>query len=397
MLPVEILLFLSLTPITAHVIPIPFRSRDLPAPVLPGPGTPLESVANSLLSAATSTDGLFTIGPEATTLASSPDPLKTGPTSSQKTTGTRFGTDHATATGTATGTAATKSSSSGSDTDPEGSSSIGTRTGSAAAQSTLPGPSSGSGSGSGSTTTNSANPTTTGDSRSSGNGNNGGEGGSSSTSGSDPNSTDPSSSNPNSSSDPSSPSSSSTNHGKTTNLSTGEVVVAVILPVFGLLVALFLLLRFCPPFNKKYREWRQKRLNRSAYRRALNDPLMSFHPRSRIPRPFSFGFSTPSTTQQIESRPLNGAAAARTNDSGSRSQRQNNKTNGSTGGAIGVAVPMPVSGKSRHGHNRSISHARTMSSISEESEGLYEDARSERGQSPERNRDETRDGDGGGD
>jgi hypothetical protein len=147
-------------------------------------------------------------------------------------------------------------------------------------------------------------------------------------------------------------------------LSPGEIAAAVILPVSALLLTLCLLFGFCQPLRKRYTTWRQTRLERSAYRRALDDPVMSSfslprHSRGRlgmdslINRPLSFGFSRPAA-QRIERKPLNWDAS-RIGE------------NGILG--IGVAVPLGAAHEREHGsHSRTHSHARTMSSISERSE-----------------------------
>ncbi|KAI1627267.1 hypothetical protein EDD37DRAFT_662984 [Exophiala viscosa] len=146
---------------------------------------------------------------------------------------------------------------------------------------------------------------------------------------------------------------------RSSNLSPGELAAVVILPVLALLAVLFLVVRFCPPVRKQYGYWRQQQREDRAYRRQLDDPVMSFNGLGlgdvdSLVRRFSFGFQKPET-QSIRRKPLTWEAG-RIGTGGVR--------------AIGMAVPM---GGSEHEHRRSLSI------ISEESDitDHYEDVRSE--------------------
>lgn len=121
--------------------------------------------------------------------------------------------------------------------------------------------------------------------------------------------------------------------------------------MLALLVLLFLLFRYNKPLREKFSAWRQQRLEKSAYRRALDDPVLSFGMRQSgnpglgigdvqsLIRPLSFGFSNPRRPfPKVQRKPLNWDAA-QIGD------------NGST--AIGMAVPMPFTQHSRSGSESS--------------------------------------------
>ncbi|EXJ92809.1 hypothetical protein A1O3_01363 [Capronia epimyces CBS 606.96] len=141
-------------------------------------------------------------------------------------------------------------------------------------------------------------------------------------------------------------------------LSPAETAVTVIFPVLALIGIAFFLWRYCPPLRRRYTDWRQQRLEHRAYRRALDDPVLSFGVREKglglgmgdveqLMRPLSFGFQTPQR-QGIRRKPLNWDAGRVGADGIS---------------AIGMAVPMGE-------------HSRTGSQSSEESHATrYEDGR----------------------
>jgi hypothetical protein len=148
----------------------------------------------------------------------------------------------------------------------------------------------------------------------------------------------------------------------------------VILPVLALLALLFLLFRYNKSLREKYSTWNQTRLERSAYRRALDDPILSFGMRQqdnqglgmgdveqliRPFRPLSFGFSNPRRPFPRQQRkPL---------------QWDPSRVGGDTASAIGMAVPLPAG-----------QHSRSVSEVSEDSDiyggedrpgSRYQDAR----------------------
>ncbi|OAP60310.1 hypothetical protein AYL99_05312 [Fonsecaea erecta] len=155
-------------------------------------------------------------------------------------------------------------------------------------------------------------------------------------------------------------------------LSPGEIAAAVILPVLALAAILFLLFRFCDPLRERYTAWRQERIERSAYRRALDDPILSFgiHQQNgrdldglgmgdveQLVRPLSFGFRNPQRQiPSIRRKPLNWDPA---------------RVGGQGASSIGMALPMPT------GHRpRSLSEISEVSDISSDAEARYQDARS---------------------
>ncbi|OAL38271.1 hypothetical protein AYO20_02330 [Fonsecaea nubica] len=155
-------------------------------------------------------------------------------------------------------------------------------------------------------------------------------------------------------------------------LSPGEIAAAVILPVIASAALLFLVFRFCKPLREKFQAWRQERLDRSAYRRALDDPVLAFGMRQQSDRgsngfrvsdedqsarPLSFGFRNPQRQYpSIKRKPLTWDAA---------------RIGGQGASSIGMAIPMPL------GHRpRSLSEISEVSDISSDGEARYEDARS---------------------
>ncbi|KIY00898.1 uncharacterized protein Z520_03564 [Fonsecaea multimorphosa CBS 102226] len=155
-------------------------------------------------------------------------------------------------------------------------------------------------------------------------------------------------------------------------LSPGEIAAAVILPVLALAALLFLLFRFCNPLRERYSVWRQERLERSAYRRALDDPILSFgmHQQNgrgldglgmgdveQLVRPLSFGFRHPQRQYpSIKRKPLNWDAA---------------RIGGQGASSIGMAIPGPIGQRPR-----SLSEMSGVSDVSSDAEGRYQDARS---------------------
>jgi hypothetical protein len=128
----------------------------------------------------------------------------------------------------------------------------------------------------------------------------------------------------------------------------------VILPILALLALLILLFRYNKPLRDKFQTWQQQRREQSAYRRALNDPVLSFGMRqngvqglgigdvealiqTKKPRPLSFGFSNPR-------RPF------------PRQQRKPVPA-GSDAAGIGIAISEPPG-----------QHSRTISEVSEDSD-----------------------------
>ncbi|ETI22731.1 hypothetical protein G647_06807 [Cladophialophora carrionii CBS 160.54] len=159
------------------------------------------------------------------------------------------------------------------------------------------------------------------------------------------------------------------------SLSPGEIAAVVILPVLALFALLFLLVRYNKRVREKYSAWNQARVERAAYRRALDDPVLSFGMRQqnnpglgmgdveqliRPFRPLSFGFSNPRRPFPRQQRkPL---------------EWDPNKVGGDTASAIGMAVPLPAG-----------QHSRSASEVSEDSDiyggddrpgSRYQDARS---------------------
>ncbi|EXJ58294.1 hypothetical protein A1O7_05719 [Cladophialophora yegresii CBS 114405] len=338
----------------------PLQHRDIYSPL-----EPLKSVAGDLLGFATAFAGPDSTGKQfgATPAASLTDTQQT-PAASAGTSGTQnvfistattqatgnSGTGSITISGTATqlstggvspsssgdailSGAATTTDSAGSANSSPGSNEasngvIPTTTGSIGASST--GTSSGSGSNSG--------PGSASGSGSSSGGSSGAGSGSGSGSGSD---------------SPSSPASTTS-----TSLSAGEIAAAVILPVLALLALLFLLFRYNKRLREKHSTWNQTRLERAAYRRALDDPILSFGMRQqnnpglgmgdveqllRPLRPLSFGFSDPRRPFPRQQRkPL---------------QWDPSRVGGNTASAIGMAVPLPAG-----------QHSRSASEVSEDSD-----------------------------
>ncbi|EHY59981.1 uncharacterized protein HMPREF1120_07956 [Exophiala dermatitidis NIH/UT8656] len=144
-------------------------------------------------------------------------------------------------------------------------------------------------------------------------------------------------------------------------LSPGEIAVSVILPIVALIAILFLCFRYMTPLRKRFTSWRQERLERRTYRRALDDPVLSFGVREKglglglgdveqLARPLSFGFQRPQPQRQgtVLREPLGW--------DGSRLVRGSDRIS-----AIGMAVPM------------GSDHRRTESESSDES--LGEEAR----------------------
>ncbi|EXJ91164.1 hypothetical protein A1O1_04273 [Capronia coronata CBS 617.96] len=96
-------------------------------------------------------------------------------------------------------------------------------------------------------------------------------------------------------------------------LSPAKRAVTVILPILALIMVLFFLWRNGPSLHRRYTNWRQQRLERRAYRKALDDPVLSFGVREKglglgdveqIMRPLSFGFQKPHR-QGIRRKSLN--------------------------------------------------------------------------------------------
>ncbi|KIW95704.1 uncharacterized protein Z519_04289 [Cladophialophora bantiana CBS 173.52] len=166
--------------------------------------------------------------------------------------------------------------------------------------------------------------------------------------------------------------STSANSAGGTDLSPGEIAAAVILPVLALAAILFLLFRFCKPIRERYSAWRQERLERSAYRRALDDPVLAFGMRQQngrgldglgmgeveqLVRPLSFGFRNPQRQfPSIRRKPLDWDAA---------------RIGGQGASSIGMAIPMPVGQ-----HARNLSEISEASDSSGDAEARYQDARS---------------------
>lgn len=154
------------------------------------------------------------------------------------------------------------------------------------------------------------------------------------------------------------------NKNSNSNLSDGELAAVIVLPILAFLAILFCLFWFCKPFRGRITTWRESRVERGAYRRALDDPVMSFaggaygtnNPgrsgvRESLMRPLSFGFSKP-LQQTIRRKPLNYDA----NNIGT--------TNGFS--SIGMALPMPSGGEDvERGHLRNSSDVSAMTRVTQ--------------------------------